>query len=33
MAPVIEDRVLVEDLPHVVALARTGENIPLNWCV
>jgi histidine ammonia-lyase len=33
MAPIIEDRVLVEDLPHVVALARTGENIPLNWCV
>ncbi len=29
MAPVIEDRVLVDDLPRVVALARTGENIPL----
>ena len=33
MAPVIEDRVLVDDLPRVVALARTGENIPLNWRV
>jgi len=33
MAPVIEDRVLVDDLARVVALARTGENIPLNWRV
>ena len=30
-APVIQDRVLVNDLPRVVALARTGETIPLNW--
>jgi histidine ammonia-lyase len=33
MAPIIKDRVLVADLPRVVALARTGKDILLNWNV
>lgn len=33
MAPVIHDRVLVDDLPRVVTLARTGKDILLNWHV
>ena len=28
---IIEDRVLVDDLPRVVELARTGNNIAVNW--
>jgi histidine ammonia-lyase len=31
MAPVIHDRVLVDDLPNVVKLVRTSNDIPLNW--
>lgn len=31
MKSVIEDRVLVNDLPRVVELARTGEDLGVNW--
>ena len=31
MQPVIEDRVLVDDLPRIVELARTGKNLAMNW--
>ncbi len=31
MQPVIEDRVLVDDLPRIVELARTGKNLAMKW--
>ena len=31
MQSVIEDRVLVDDLPRIVELARTGENLAVSW--
>jgi histidine ammonia-lyase len=33
IAPIIKDRVVVDALPRVVSLARTGADIPLNWRV
>lgn len=33
MDSIIEDRVLVDDLPQVVTLARTGRDILVNWHV
>jgi histidine ammonia-lyase len=31
MKTIVEDRVLVSDLPHIVELARTEDNIAVNW--
>ena len=31
MASIIEDRVLVDELPRIVELARTGDTIAVNW--